>query len=55
MFEPADWTATVKLAVILFFLYVTSPTAAHALIQAAYSHGEPPQLADGAAPPEETS
>ena len=45
MFLPADWTATVKLAVILFFLYVTSPTAAHALIQAAYSHGEPPQLA----------
>jgi len=30
---------TVKLAIVLFLLYVTSPTAAHALVKAAYSHG----------------
>jgi len=31
--------ATVKLATILFFLLVTSPTAAHALARSALSHG----------------
>ena len=30
---------TVKLAFVLFLLYVTSPTAAHALVKAAYSKG----------------
>ena len=30
---------TVKLAMVLFLLYVTSPTAAHALVKAAYSKG----------------
>ncbi len=30
---------SVKLAMILFLLYVTSPTAAHALVKAAYSKG----------------
>jgi len=30
---------SVKLGVVLFFLYVTSPTAAHALVKAAYSRG----------------
>jgi len=29
----------VKLAMVLFLLYVTSPTAAHALVKAAYSRG----------------
>jgi multicomponent Na+:H+ antiporter subunit G len=32
---------TVKLAMILFFLLVTSPTSAHALAQAARAHGLP--------------
>jgi multicomponent Na+:H+ antiporter subunit G len=50
MLQPADWTVTVKLAVILFFVYVTSPTAAHALIHAAYSDGLQPELADDAPP-----
>jgi multicomponent Na+:H+ antiporter subunit G len=44
MLQPADWSATVKLAGILFFLYVTSPTAAHALIHAAYVDGDPPEI-----------
>lgn len=30
---------TVKLVFVLFLLYVTSPTAAHALVKAAYSKG----------------
>jgi len=30
---------SVKLAFVLFLLYVTSPTAAHALVKAAYSKG----------------
>jgi multicomponent Na+:H+ antiporter subunit G len=46
MSQSADWTVALKLVVILFFLYVTSPTAAHALIHAAYSSGHEPLLAD---------
>jgi len=42
MLEPAHWTVTVKLVAILFFLLVTSPTAVHALIHAAYSDGLDP-------------
>ena len=30
---------SVKLGIVLLFLYVTSPTAAHALVKAAYSRG----------------
>ncbi len=30
---------SVKLAIVLFLIYVTSPTAAHALVKAAYSRG----------------
>ena len=43
---------TVKLAIIFLFLFLTSPTAAHALVKAAYSKGlEAPdvQEATGAA------
>ncbi len=55
MLQPGDWTITVKLAFILFFLYVTSPTAGHALIHAAYTSGHEPELADEAQPPEAPS
>ena len=48
MLQPAEWTVVVKLVVILFFLQITSPTAAHALIHAAYTSGHEPQLADDA-------
>lgn len=38
---------TVKLVMILFLLYVTSPTSAHALVKAAYSKGlEAPDVED---------
>ena len=30
---------TVKLGIVFIFIYVTSPTAAHALVKAAYSRG----------------
>lgn len=39
MLEPAHWTVTVKLGGILFFLYITSSTATHALAHAVYSNG----------------
>lgn len=53
MLQPAHWTVTVKLVVILGFLYVTSATAAHALIHAAYTSGQTPRLAPDAEPLEE--
>ncbi len=38
---------SVKLVFVLFLLYVTSPTAAHALVKAAYSKGlEAPDVED---------
>lgn len=42
MLEPAHWTVIVKLLVILFFLYVTTSTATHALAHAAWSSGVEP-------------
>ena len=48
MLQPAHWTVTVKLVVILVFLFSTSPTAAHALIHAAYGNGQPLKLAPDA-------
>ncbi len=48
MLQPADWNATLKLAVILFFLTITVPTAAHAVIHAAHASGYEPKLAEGA-------
>lgn len=35
---------TVKLGFILFFVFVTGPTAAHALVKTAYRRGAPPVL-----------
>ena len=48
MLQPGDFTVVFKLVVILFFLIVTTPTSAHALIHAAYTSGHPPELAEGA-------
>ena len=49
---------SVKLAFVLFLLYVTSPTAVHALVKAAYSMGlDAPDVEDatrGAALPSDT-
>lgn len=42
MFQAGITLATVKLLMILFFLLVTSPTACHALAQAALNQGLEP-------------
>lgn len=42
--DYAPWLIAVKLAMILFFLLITSPTNCHALAQAALSQGLQPQL-----------
>ena len=42
LFEPSDWIDRVKLVAILFFLYVTSSTATHALGHAAWTSGYDP-------------
>ncbi len=39
MFQAGLTLVTVKLGMVLFFLYVTSPTATHALAKAAYAGG----------------
>lgn len=44
--DAGPWLVTVKLMMILFFLLITSPTACHALAQAAIMHGVEPQLSE---------
>ena len=39
MFQAGLDLVTVKLAMVLFFLYVTSPTSTHALFKSAYAGG----------------
>ena len=46
---------TVKLIFVLFLLYVTSPTAAHALVKAAYSKGLDAPDVEDVAPGEKLS
>jgi len=46
MFQAGDWLVVFKLAMILFFLLLTSPTSAHALSKAARADGIRPRLAD---------
>ena len=45
MLQAGLGLVTVKLAMILFLLLVTSPTSAHALAKAALAHGLDPQTA----------
>lgn len=47
--EPSHWTAAVKLLGIVFFLYITSATATHALANAAHTSGLEPVGTMGAA------
>lgn len=46
----ASFLVLVKLAVILFFLWVTGTTACHALAKAAWMSGEEPWTKDGGDP-----
>lgn len=51
MFQANDETIAVKLVMVLFFLYVTSPTSTHALFKSAYAAGMRwDAVADTAAP-----
>jgi multicomponent Na+:H+ antiporter subunit G len=45
MFQAPHWQVAVKLAMILIFLLITSPTSGHALAKAALSNGLEPQVA----------
>jgi len=45
--------ASFKLLLILLFLFITSPTSAHALARSALAHGVRPLLGPGAGPKEE--
>lgn len=46
MLQAGSPLITVKLVIILFFLFVTSPTSAHALAKSALLHGLDPLLSD---------
>jgi multicomponent Na+:H+ antiporter subunit G len=50
MFYAGPSLVTFKLATILFFLLITSPTSAHALSKSALTHGVEPELADDREP-----
>lgn len=44
--ESSAWLVTAKLLMILFFLFITSPTGCHALARAALSDGVEPLVAE---------
>jgi len=44
MLQAGFSLVTAKLVIILFFIYITSPTATHAIAQAAHSRGLEPLL-----------
>ena len=46
MFQAGLTLITVKLLMIWFFLFITSPTSTHALAMSALTHGLQPQLAE---------
>ena len=46
VFQTADPLVSVKLLLILVFLFFTSPTAGYALARAALTHGQTPQVDD---------
>ncbi|MEC9407678.1 MAG: monovalent cation/H(+) antiporter subunit G [Pseudomonadota bacterium] len=48
LLQTPDWTVAVRLVLIIGFLVLTSPTASHALAQAALTDGLRPQLGQGA-------
>ena len=47
MFLSPHWLVTVKLVAILTFLWITSPTATHALANAALGAGLKPRVDEG--------
>lgn len=49
-FVQGDWQMTLKLLLVAFFLFITSPTATHAIANAAHRSGLKPQLGPYEAP-----
>jgi len=47
MFQAGLSLVTLKLAIILIYLLITSPTATHALAKSALTHGLMPLLSEG--------
>lgn len=50
MLQSDNWQVIAKLLLVAFFLFVTSPTATHAVAHAAYKAGERPKLGRWRAP-----
>jgi multicomponent Na+:H+ antiporter subunit G len=50
MFQGGGPLVTIKLVMILGFLWITSPTSTHALAKSALAHGVKPKLAEEEAP-----
>lgn len=48
--QSDNWQVIAKLLLVAFFLFVTSPTATHAVANAAYKAGEKPRLGRWRAP-----
>jgi multicomponent Na+:H+ antiporter subunit G len=48
--QADGWQVIAKLLLVAFFLFVTSPTATHAVAHAAYKAGEKPKLGRWRAP-----
>lgn len=48
--QSDNWQVIAKLLLVAFFLFVTSPTATHAVAHAAYKAGERPKLGRWRAP-----
>lgn len=44
--QATTWLVLVKLILVQVFMFLTAPTAAHALVRAAFSHGLRPKLAN---------
>lgn len=49
-FQAPTWNVAVKLAMVAIFLWLTSPTATHAVAQAAHANGLRPLLGDAPNP-----
>jgi len=50
MLQSDNWQVIAKLLMVAFFLFVTSPTATHAVAHAAFKAGEKPKLGRWRAP-----
>jgi len=45
--QAESWSVVIKLVFVVIFLWISGPTATHALAQSAYAHGIEPILPEG--------